>query len=92
MLQVRLGDQEEVVGAVRICAAFLTKLKHVAEASTQRPVGEVVIACPSWFREQNRQALLDAADVAGLTCLRVISDMTASPFQQFLLTRIAYCC
>lgn len=73
-----VGDKEEVISASRICAAFLTKLKHVAELSTQRPVGEVVIACPSWFREANREALLDAAEIAGLTCLRVISDMTAS--------------
>ena len=68
------------MSAVRICAAFLTKLRHIAETNTQRKVGEVVISCPSWFRQQNRQALLDAAEIAGLNCLRVISDMTASKY------------
>lgn len=85
--KVVVGDKEEVISASRICAAFLTKLKQVAELSLQRPVGEVVIACPSWFREANREALLDAAEIAGLTCLRVISDMTATALDYGLYRR-----
>ncbi|KAL8274732.1 hypothetical protein Esti_001337 [Eimeria stiedai] len=85
--KVVIGDKEETLSASRVCAAFLTKLKQVAELSTQRPVGEVVIACPSWFREANREALLDAAEIAGLTCLRVISDMTATALDYGLYRR-----
>ncbi|KAL8445749.1 hypothetical protein Emag_005023 [Eimeria magna] len=85
--KVLINDKEETLSASRICAAFLTKLKQVAELSTQRPVGEVVIACPSWFREANREALLDAAEIAGLTCLRVISDMTATALDYGLYRR-----
>lgn len=85
--KVMVDDKEEVISASRICAAFLTKLKQVAELSTQRPVGEVVIACPSWFREANREALLDAAEIAGLTCLRVISDLTATALDYGLYRR-----
>lgn len=85
--KVVAGGKEEVFSASRVCAAFLTKLKQVAELSTQRPVGEVVIACPAWFREANREALLDAAQIAGLTCLRVISDMTATALDYGLYRR-----
>lgn len=68
----------EVMSATRVCAAFLTKLRQIAEASLQRPVAEVVIACPSWFRQANRAALLAAAEIAGLKCLRLVSEMAAS--------------
>ncbi|XP_026191762.1 heat shock protein 105 kDa [Cyclospora cayetanensis] len=85
--KVMVGDAEEVISATRVCAALLTKLKQVAEVSTQRPVGEVVIACPAWFREANREALLDAAQIAGLPCLRIISDMTATALDYGLYRR-----
>ncbi|PFH37541.1 DnaK family protein [Besnoitia besnoiti] len=76
--RVHYRGQEMEISAERVAAAFLTKLRQVAESSLQKAVSEVVIACPPWFRDANRSALLDAAQIAGLKCLRVISDMAAT--------------
>nr|CEL70435.1 TPA: Heat shock 70 kDa protein [Neospora caninum Liverpool] len=76
--RVQYRGKEAQFSAERVAAAFLTKLRQVAEGSLQKPVSEVVIACPPWFRDANRSALLDAAQIAGLKCLRIISDMAAT--------------
>ncbi|CDJ41702.1 heat shock protein, putative [Eimeria tenella] len=85
--KVRTGAGEEVLPASRVCGAFLTKLQQLAEAATGRTAKEVVLSCPCWFRERNRQALLDAARVAGLSCLRVVSDLTATALDYGLYRR-----
>ncbi|KEP60066.1 UNVERIFIED_CONTAM: DnaK family protein [Hammondia hammondi] len=76
--RVQYRGKEVEFSAERVAAAFLTKLRQVAESSLQKPVSEVVIACPPWCRDANRSALLDAAQIAGLKCLRIISDMAAT--------------
>lgn len=77
-VQVQYRGKEVKFSAERITAAFLTKLRQVAEGSLQKAISEIVIACPSWFRDSHRTSLLNAAQIAGLKCLRVISDMAAS--------------
>ena len=60
-------DQERVFSATEITAMLLTKLKETTENFTGQAPKDAVIACPSYFTDVQRKALLDAAEIAGVT-------------------------
>ena len=60
----------------QIIAFYLKKIKHFYERSGCTGK-DFVISIPSYATNVERQALLDAADIAGLKCLRVINESTA---------------
>lgn len=72
-----LGKKEKFT-ATQIVAMFLTRLKATASAELKLPVADVVLSCPVWYTDAQRRAILDAADIAGLKCLRLINDTTAT--------------
>jgi heat shock protein 4 len=72
-----LGKKEKFT-ATQIVSMFLTKVKATASAELKLPVADVVLSCPVWYTDAQRRALLDAADIAGLKCLRLINDTTAT--------------
>lgn len=74
---VQYKGQNRFFTATRVMAALLTKLKTIAEKATQAPVYDVVISVPGWFTDKARQAMLDAASVAGLRCLRTMNEHAA---------------
>lgn len=39
---------------------------------------DVVLSCPSYFSNTERQAMLDAAEIAGLKCIRLLNEGTAA--------------
>jgi heat shock protein 4 len=57
---------------------FLTKIRATASAELKLPVSDVVLSCPVWYTDSQRRAILDAAEIAGLKCLRLINDTTAT--------------
>ena len=61
----------------QISTMFLAKVKQFTSAELGIPVSDCVISCPTWFTDSQRRALLDAAHVAGLNCLRLMNDTTA---------------
>jgi len=71
-----LGNKETFT-ATQITAMFLTRMKATASAELKLPVSDVVLSCPVWYTDAQRRAILDAADIAGLKCLRLINDNTA---------------
>lgn len=56
---------------------FLGRVKTTASAELKLPVSDIVLSVPSWFTDVQRRALLDASEIAGLKCLRLINDTTA---------------
>lgn len=56
---------------------YLGKLRDIAANEIKSGVSDVVIAIPAWFNETQRRAVLDAAQIAGLNCLRLMNDTTA---------------
>ncbi|KAF2245778.1 heat shock protein Hsp88 [Trematosphaeria pertusa] len=72
-----LGKKEKFT-ATQIVAMFLTKIKATASAELKLPVSDVVMSCPVWYTDAQRRAILDAAEIAGLKCLRLINDTTAT--------------
>lgn len=71
-----LGKKEKFT-ATQLVAMFLGKIKTTASAELKLPVSDVVLSVPGWFTDIQRRALLDASEVAGLKCLRLINDTTA---------------
>ena len=54
------------------------KIKQDAESYLGDKVEEVVITCPAYFNDNQRQATKDAGEIAGLKVLRVINEPTAA--------------
>ena len=71
-----LGKKEQFT-ATQLVAMFLSKIKATAGAELKLPISDVVINVPAWFTDIQRRALLDASEIAGLKCLRLINDTTA---------------
>ena len=62
----------------QISAFILQKIKQDAEAYLGDKVEEVVITCPAYFNDNQRQATKDAGEIAGLKVLRIINEPTAA--------------
>jgi heat shock protein 4 len=71
-----MGKKEQFT-ATQITAMFLTKMRTTASVELKLPVSDVVLSCPVWYTDAQRRAILDAADIAGLKCLRLLNDNTA---------------
>lgn len=61
-----------------ISAFILQKIKQDAEMYLGDEVKEVVITCPAYFDDNQRQATKDAGEIAGLKVLRIINEPTAA--------------
>lgn len=64
--------------AQEISARVLQKLKRDAEAYLNEDVTDVVITVPAYFDDAQRQATLEAGEIAGLNVLRIINEPTAA--------------
>ncbi len=62
----------------QISAFILQKIKQDAEGYLGDKVEEVVITCPAYFDDNQRQATKDAGEIAGLKVLRIINEPTAA--------------
>ncbi|KAI6855021.1 Heat shock protein [Hortaea werneckii] len=72
-----LGKKEKFT-ATQLCAMFLTRAKQTATAELRLPVNDMVISVPAWYSDQQRRAILDAAEIAGIKVLRLINETTAT--------------
>ena len=61
-----------------ISAFILLKLKADAEAKLGEKITDVVITCPAYFTDTQRQATKDAGKIAGFNVKRVINEPTAA--------------
>ena len=61
-----------------VCALILRELRHMAEMHFGEQVTRAVITIPAWYDAAQRQATKDAAQIAGLTVLRLLSEPTAA--------------
>jgi heat shock protein 4 len=71
-----LGKKEQFT-ATQITAMYLTRMRATASTELKLPVNDVVLSCPVWYTDAQRRAILDAAQIAGLNCLRLINENTA---------------
>jgi molecular chaperone DnaK len=61
-----------------ICAQILIRLKHDAERYLDVPVSGAVITVPAFFDDAQRQATREAARIADIEVLRLLSEPTAA--------------
>jgi L1 cell adhesion molecule like protein len=69
--------------AEEISSMILVKMKEIAEAFVGKEIERAVVSVPAHFNNLQRQATKDAAFIAGLNCIRLISEPTAAA--------LAYC-
>jgi len=61
-----------------ISAFILREIKEAAEVALGYPVPRAVITVPAYFNEVQRQATIEAGEIAGLVVERIINEPTAS--------------
>jgi heat shock 70kDa protein 4 len=74
---INFNGEQRRFSAVEVLAMFLGKLRETAHADVNVAVNDVVLAVPVFFEERQRRALFDAAEIAGLTVTRMISEPAA---------------
>ena len=74
----RVRVQGKVHAAEEVSAHILRHLRRVAEQATGQSVDAAVITVPAYFNDHQRQATRDAAEIAGLECLRILNEPTAA--------------
>uniref|UniRef100_A0A3B1KEY4 Heat shock protein 4a n=1 Tax=Astyanax mexicanus TaxID=7994 RepID=A0A3B1KEY4_ASTMX len=76
-IKVMYMEEEKVFSIEQVTGMLLTKLKETAEAALKKPVADCVISVPSFFSDAERRSVIDAAQIAGLNCLRLMNETTA---------------
>ena len=77
-VKVRFLGEERIFSATQLLGMYLGKLRD----TTQRELGgsgvsDVVLSVPIWFTDNQRRAMLNAAEIANLNPLRVMNEPTA---------------
>ena len=62
---------------VELMAMLLTKQREDAEAMAEEPITDVVLTVPPFWAQDERQALLDAAQLAGMKVLGLMNENSA---------------
>lgn len=80
LIDVTIDDKIKSFKPEEISAMVLYKMKSVAEEYLGQQVNNAVITIPAYFNDAQRTATKNAAQIAGLNCLRIINEPTAACF------------
>lgn len=64
-----------------LLAMTFQNLISISETDAEQPVKDCVITVPEYFSQNERQALIDAAEMAGLNVLSLVNENTAFAIQ-----------
>uniref|UniRef100_A0A8C7U232 Heat shock protein 4b n=1 Tax=Oncorhynchus mykiss TaxID=8022 RepID=A0A8C7U232_ONCMY len=67
----------KVFSIEQVTAMLLTKMKETAEHALKKPVADCVVSVPCYYTDAERRSVVDAAQIAGLNCLRLMNETTA---------------
>jgi len=76
LARVRLDGRDH--SPEEISALILRQIRDTAEQAMSANVTGAVITVPAYFDDAQRQATKDAAELAGLKCLRIVNEPTAA--------------
>ncbi|XP_076021011.1 heat shock 70 kDa protein 4b isoform X1 [Genypterus blacodes] len=76
-IKVMYMEEEKVFSIEQVTAMLLTKLKETAENAMKKPVADCVVSVPCYYTDAERRSVVDAAQIAGLNCLRLMNETTA---------------
>lgn len=81
---IKMGEKE--YSPEQISSIIVNEMKKTAEDYLGTKVTDVVITCPAWFNDVQRQATKTAGELAGLNVLRIINEPTAAILASSLTT------
>lgn len=76
--QVTYNGEPATFSATQIAAMILHKLKTTTEKEINGRMSDVVLSCPGYFTDLQRRALIHASEIAGLNCVRLLNESTAT--------------
>ncbi|RHZ29586.1 hypothetical protein DYB26_000928 [Aphanomyces astaci] len=77
-------DDEHTFHAEELVAMVFTHAKTITNEFAEGPVRDWVVTVPSYFAEAQRQAVIDAAEIAGIRVLSLIDENTAAALHHAL--------
>ena len=77
-LKCGLTRRKQFYSPEEISSYVLIRLKAQAESYLGKTVKKAVITVPAYFNDAQREATKDAAEIAGLDCVRIINEPTAA--------------
>jgi len=77
-MKVNYNDTETMMTMEQCCAMMLTKAMQIAEASAGAKVMDAVVSVPGYWSDAQRQSMIQACNIAGLNCLRLMHENTAT--------------
>ena len=78
-VQVEYNEETRTFSGAQVFGMVLQKLKATVKQASDEGVvvRDVVLSVPGFFNQMQRNAVLDAIEIAGLNCLRLINECTA---------------
>lgn len=77
-VKVKYLGEDRIFTITQVVAMFLSKIKEITQAEVKAAVSDIVLSVPGYFDDFQRRALLDASEIAGLNCLKLMNELTAS--------------
>lgn len=77
-VSVQYCGEECVFSGTELMAMFLSKLKETTHAEVKNNAMDIVLSVPPYYNDNQRRALLDAAEIAQVRCIRLANENLAS--------------
>jgi molecular chaperone DnaK len=77
-VDVRLG--QKTLSPPEVSALILSRIRELVEEELNEKVEGAVISCPAYFKDPERQAIKQAAQIAGIKLLSIINEPTAAAY------------
>lgn len=75
---VTYDGEKVLIPSEQVLATVLGHLREVAvNANAGAPVADAVISVPGWFSQTQREAVIQACNISGMHCLKVMNEHTA---------------
>ncbi|GFH14593.1 heat shock protein 70E, partial [Haematococcus lacustris] len=78
LITVQFQNEQQTFTPEQAMAMVLVDLKKIAENESGVPPVDCVLSVPVFYDEPQRYAMLNAAHIAGLNCLRLMNETTAT--------------
>ena len=90
LILLEYDNQKKLFTVEEISAMILKKMKNIAENYLGEKLTDAVITIPATFNRSQRQIVKDAASIAGLNVLRLVSEPVATTTAFCIETNISH--